>query len=74
MVPLLIVGLKKPYLKKMGFQEMFYAQPANLKIQGPSRGLAPSHELPLPLFTTFPGRFIPGNRASGVWSSRKFGG
>jgi hypothetical protein len=58
MMPLLIVGLEKLNLKRMGFQEMFCAQSANLKIQGPSRDLAPSHELPLPLFTTFPGRRV----------------
>jgi hypothetical protein len=35
MVPLLIVGLEKPYLKKMGFQEMFCVQLTNLKSTRP---------------------------------------
>ena len=46
MVPLLIVGLKKPYLKKMGFQEMVCVQPTNLKHTSPVQSLAPNHELP----------------------------
>jgi hypothetical protein len=37
MVPLLIVGLEKPYLKEMGFQEMFCVQPTNVKHTWPAQ-------------------------------------
>jgi hypothetical protein len=56
MMPLLIVGLEKPYLKEMGFQEMFCVQPTNLNPQGLSKDLAPSHGLPL--FTELPRRSV----------------
>jgi hypothetical protein len=53
MVPPLIVGLEKPYLKGLGLREIFGAHTATLNVQGPLKDLTLSpwwlasiHELP----------------------------